>query len=618
MRVQRLAIMIITMLTALGISVARAGGETVIRVNQVGYPTDASKQAILMSSVDITDFTVNDAASDAVVLAAKTGSVISRWSQGYPNVYALDFSTLTTSGTYIIKADGVKSPPFKIDSAKNLYSTLLTNGLSYFQSQRDGEDVPPGPLNRQPSHLTDKQASAYEPPTYDLNDILVGGLKPVGGAPIDVSGGWFDAGDAVKFVQTTSFVETLMLIMVRDGAESFRAEARHGMDWLNKMWDSETKTLYYQVGIGNGNAQSILGDHDVWRLPESDDQLSVTAGDPTFYIKYRPVLRAGAPGARISPNLAGRLTAAFALCYQVFKTTDKPYADQCLRDAQTIFDLADTGNVGDLLTTAPYDFYPEFQWSDDLELGAAELYRVVSAGDLPDGLPHSDPSFYQIHAETQAKGYINNAFQDVFNLYDVAGLAHAELYRALAINNTDSNIQSTLLLNLKNQLESFARMNDQFGHFLLIDSVPHAFGVSIQASLYDELSNTDTFRDMQQHWLNWALGANAWGSTFVVGAGTTFPQCLHHQSANLTGALDGTTPLLLGAVVNGPNDPASIDDSEEPWDAQRPCPADGKDVFAPFNNEVWRYVDRVNSWSTVEPANDYTILSLMAFMRAGG
>ena len=64
------------------------------------------------------------------------------------------------------------------------------------------------------------------------------------------------------------------------------------------------------------------------------------------------------------------------------------------------------------------------------------------------------------------------------------------------------------------------------------------------------------------------------------------------------------------------NDPATIDDSEEPWDAQRPCPVDGKDVFAPFNNDVWRYVDRVNSWATVEPANDYTILSLFAFMRA--
>lgn len=39
----------------------------------------------------------------------------------------------------------------------------------------------------------------------------------------------------------------------------------------------------------------------------------------------------------------------------------------------------------------------------------------------------------------------------------------------------------------------------------------------------------------------------------MVGVGTTFPHCMQHQIANITGSLDGTTPLDLGAVVNGPN-----------------------------------------------------------------
>jgi endoglucanase len=39
----------------------------------------------------------------------------------------------------------------------------------------------------------------------------------------------------------------------------------------------------------------------------------VAGGDAEYFIKYRPVFRAAAPGAPISPNLAGRVAAAFAL-----------------------------------------------------------------------------------------------------------------------------------------------------------------------------------------------------------------------------------------------------------------------------------------------------------------
>ncbi len=39
----------------------------------------------------------------------------------------------------------------------------------------------------------------------------------------------------------------------------------------------------------------------------------------------------------------------------------------------------------------------------------------------------------------------------------------------------------------------------------------------------------------------------------MVGIGDAFPFCMQHQVANLSGTLDGTAPLDLGAVVNGPN-----------------------------------------------------------------
>src|SRR6516165_5917576 len=117
--------------------------------------------------------------------------------------------------------------------------------------------------------------------------------------------------------------------------------------------------------------------------PEACDPLT------TFYICYRPVFLAGPSGSKISPNLAGRLTADFALCYQLNQTTRPALAIQCLKNAVDIFQLADTsfpdpapavgsGSCGNcLLTVLPFDGYPENVWDDDMELGASELYFAL-------------------------------------------------------------------------------------------------------------------------------------------------------------------------------------------------------------------------------------------------
>ena len=70
------------------------------------------------------------------------------------------------------------------------------------------------------------------------------------------------------------------------------------------------------------------------------------------------------------------------------------------------------------------------------------------------------------------------------------------------------------------------------------------------------LTNIESYNTYAQRWLGNILGANSWGSSFIVGDGTTFPNCIQHQAANLAGALDGTsggTPILWGASSEGPS-----------------------------------------------------------------
>ena len=599
-----------------------------IRVNQVGYETRRLMRAYLMTLAPETGatFTVKDS-HGVTIYSAPVGASAGSW--GSFTVYPLDFR-LRQSDIYTIQVSGsvgATSVPFPVDSPSHLYGPALANTLYFFQNERDGADFIPTPLRTAASHLNDATAAVYLTPVIDRNDNLVGDLTPTG-ATTDAAGGWWDAGDYLKFVETTSYTEALMLIGVRDfpgamGAKSsgadFTAEARFGADWLARMWDDNSRTLYYQVGIGTGNDQ-IASDHDIWRLPQVDDTYGGSDA-PYRYIRNRPVLIAAPVGSLISPNLAGRLTAVFAEAYQLFRKSDPVFARQCLLSAEHIFDLADTSIRGDLLTVAPFDFYPEVEWRDDLELGATELYfALATAGrKLPPGLPHTDPLFYLAAAAEWARAYITgpNDATDTLNLYDVSGLAHFELYRAISFAGDPAGLavsRSDLLKDLKEQLNTATAQAflDPFGYGFpwdAYDSATHGAGLSVMAKEVAFLTQDAGYETDSRFWLANILGANAWGSSFIVGDGSTFPDCMQHQVANLVGSLDGTEPLLRGALVEGPNSFAA----KGFLDGMRRCPPGMGNVFAQFDGNGAVYKDNVQSYSTVEPSIDLTAASFLMF-----
>src|SRR5690348_15492548 len=278
LRVIALAMLVLIIL--LPSSVTHASGKAYVRVNQVGYISGETKRAILMAtgSERGARFSVVNAANGQSVFSAPIGAKQGSSSSSYSYTYLLDFSAVQASGTYTIRINGpiaATSPTFNVDTGAHLYASLLPNALFFYQAQRDGTNVNPAVMNRQPSHLSDQQAFIYSTPDYK-NDVLQGKLTRIGG-PIDVSGGWFDAGDYVKFVQTASYTDAVMLFAVRQypaainrgPTADFNSEGKYGLDWLQKMWDKTNKILYYQVGIGDGNGNTILGDHDFWRLPQA-------------------------------------------------------------------------------------------------------------------------------------------------------------------------------------------------------------------------------------------------------------------------------------------------------------------------------------------------------------
>ena len=158
------------------------------------------------------------------------------------------------------------------------------------------------PGHPEPQAVAPDRPARHRPPQQpvfsgDGGDVPAEPLKPYAGiGPVDVEGGWFDAGDFVKFTHATAYSLAEMLYLQREIGNHLHPEParpRTACAGSTRCGTSAPASLYVQVGLGTGSETfGFLGDHDVWRLPEADDALDTGPGDEWQYIKYRPVFRA--------------------------------------------------------------------------------------------------------------------------------------------------------------------------------------------------------------------------------------------------------------------------------------------------------------------------------------
>ena len=680
-----------------------------VRVSQVGYEVNnGAARAYLMATEpeDGATFRVVDE-HGTTVYSNVIGGLLGTWGHSAAltyQVYALDFR-VPAGEHYTIHVSGpapASSPAFAVATPKVLYPGLLLNALFFYETERDGADFIPNALRTAPGHLKDRDATRYLSPPLDddgnINYVPPAGPLEKSGLPnIDAEGGWWDAGDYMKYVVTTSYTVGMMETGVRDfprqmGADApwhppappnsvsysgtsgpgapaksdFTAEADRGVAWLLKMWDAKREVLSLQVDnsqewnyYGQGDIAStggycggtypspycLITEYDIWTLPQAGDHFEQD-GDPepcdpltTYFICNRPVYIAGAAGAKIAPHLAGRMTAVFSLCYQLHHRTDPELAARCLQTAEQVYALADLSHpdpagYGSEQLIGSVPSYPEQAWDDDMEWGATELAVALrSAGGpnrLPRGLPVTDANVYLRDATHFAARYVTliekTGAGETLNLYDVSGLAHFELLRAIVeahepagLELSALQVRQQLLQKVDAALANGAKDPFNFGvPWDTGDIASFGEGLSVMASEAYAVSLDPKYRSAAQRWGADVLGANAWGSSFIVGDGSTFPNCIQHQVANLAGALNGSaggTPVLWGASSEGPN----TSPSSGLVGGMRICPANGVDTFARFNgnsgaydpDDYVLYKDDVQSYTTTEPTLDLTASSFL-------
>jgi hypothetical protein len=331
-------------------------------------------------------------------------------------------------------------------------------------------------------------------------------------------------------------------------------------------------------------------------------------------VKYRPVFEAAPPGHKFSPEFAGRFAADFALGAQLSARGKKHHARHLLALARGVYAMAQTRHVSSIVTTFPHDYYPGTEWKSAMLWGAAEIALADEALHAPTPRLRADLAV----AAHWARAYIaqgHPAGGDTLNLYDNGAVGEAELLQAMREAHGTPVIAPRLLLaDMAAQLrvgEDWAK-GDPFGlgtDLGQADASPHAFGLAVTNMLYRHYGGSAAYQAFAQQQLNFALGANAWGSSFVVGAGDTFPHCMQSEIANLAGSLTGRGSIQVGATTDGPSSIGNFKGLGT-VKGMKACHAGN---FKPFNTKTVGYEDNVVSWPSVEPAADYSAISTLAF-----
>ncbi|CAK9170351.1 unnamed protein product [Ilex paraguariensis] len=222
------------------------------------------------------------------------------------------------------------------------YSDALAKSILFYEGQRSG---------RLPS--TQRQTWRGD-----------SGLSDGSSYHVDLVGGYYDAGDNVKFGLPMAFTTTLLAWSViefgnsmHNQMENVKAAIRWGTDYLLKAATATPATLYVQVGEPNM-------DHRCWERPEDMDT-------PRNVYK----VSSQNPGSDVAAETAAALAAASI----VFKESDPSYSTKLLQTAMKVFDFADRfrGSYSDSLNSVVCPFYCSYSgYHDELLWGASWLHRA--------------------------------------------------------------------------------------------------------------------------------------------------------------------------------------------------------------------------------------------------
>ncbi|XP_025083452.1 uncharacterized protein LOC112557675 [Pomacea canaliculata] len=181
----------------------------------------------------------------------------------------------------------------------------------------------------------------------------------------DLTGGWYDAGDNVKFNFPMAFSTTVLCWSLLEFKDAYDKAGQLDYMYDSIRWPLEyfikchtgPNELYVQVGTGSS-------DHGSWTSPERMDQNRKA---------YK--VTAASPGS----DVAGETAAAMACGAIAFQSKDKTFAEKLLQHSEQLFDFAQahqgfySSSVADAAA-----FYKSNNYSDEVSWSAGWLFKATN------------------------------------------------------------------------------------------------------------------------------------------------------------------------------------------------------------------------------------------------
>ena len=472
------------------------------------------------------------------------------------------------------------------------YGEALQKSFLFYEAQRSGE-LPED--NRTPWRKDSATRDGDVNKDGDFNDVVkIGGnLVP----EIDLTGGYYDAGDHVKFGLPMTSSMTMLSWGVIEYEDAYRDSGQFdealdaikwGTDYILKTHVSEngeTKALYTQVA-------ETIADHYYWGPPEK-----MTMDRPIFKVDDQ------VPGA----DMAGESAAALASASMVWRSEDSEYADELLENARQLYDFAkdNPGKYSDSIYEKARD-YRSYDYVDELSWAANWLYKATGETSYLD-----DAKEYSQGLSTWTHNWDNKTYGSAVLLAEATtGSSDNARYRGRVEQWLDywTDDSGSGIPYSDGGLAVLGRWG----------SLRYAANTAFIAGVYsDHLTeyNLDEAKAQQydqfaQQQIDYILGDNPNNFSYMIGFGENYPQQPHHRSAS--GATDWSgydTPdpnkyILYGALVGGPGSTDDNDYVDGRTDFQ------GNEVALDYNAGLTGALARMYDQYGGEPLTDAQIADL--------
>lgn len=481
-----------------------------IHINQVGYQNNNRKVAIF-SGMQGNYFMVKRLSDDEIVYTAPLSKLDeSKYTDEY--VSQGDFTALKDSGDYYLESSlGYKSYPFTVGDSvyKNVYYDVLT----MLTLQRCGQEIS-YEFDNDMAHDICHDSDTKVQPTSEM---------------IDTRGGWHDAGDYGRYVETANKALSDLLIAYLINPESFNDDMSHmesgdgipdvlneikyELDWLFKMQRSDG-------GVYSRAVTEVFADEV---MPE-DDNKQIYA-------------------LQVSSASSAGFGSVMALASIAFKDIDNEYANKCLEAAKLAYKYIKA-------TTEFNPALPSGFSAGDYVIGNDKYYRFYLGVAL----------WYATYDKT----YLDYAFENI----DTSNLEYYSVYWNpllvypvfIYLNKADSSYKhyKELYDSFISYANGLAEANNRDSYRISLNgnykwgSNQNIADRAMIMFMAHHLTNKTELYDAACEHLDYLLGKNTLNYSFVVGHGKQYPQNIHHR---ITMVNNGE---FTGALVGGPN--SSLDD----------------------------------------------------------